>query len=209
MKTQCTEELFLKDVAQHRMTILRDDGVYRHIRFKKPDSGNMYFDLITWPGWLCYSGDMGTYVFLRLEDMFEFFRTDRREVNGGKTLFINKPYWAEKIKSADRDGVKEYSPDKFREQIAHWLDSAEASQGVREAVAEEVLPCADDGEYAAHQAANIFEHDGFRFRDFWEATLTVYTFRFTWCCYAIAWGIQRYDDSKAAIEAPLPKECRA
>lgn len=77
MSDQCTEKRFLGDVAKHQMTILRDDGVNRHVRFKQPNSSNMFFDLITWPGCLCYTGDMGTYVFRRLEDMFEFFRTDR------------------------------------------------------------------------------------------------------------------------------------
>lgn len=195
----CTEQSFLKDVAGHRMTILRDDGVYRHIRFKKPDSGDMYFDLMTWPGWLCYSGDMGTYVFQRLPDMFEFFRTDRwRPHRGWGILYINLGYWSEKIQASDRDGVKRYSAEKFKAVVADWLDGAEASQEVRDAVAEEVLSCADDGEYRARMAANDFEREGFRFTDFWEADLTEYTYRFVWCCYAIAWGVQQYDNASAA-----------
>ena len=28
------------------------------------------FDIVTWPGYLCYSGDMGCFVFTRLPDMF-------------------------------------------------------------------------------------------------------------------------------------------
>ena len=52
------------------MIVLRDDGVYRHIRFKKPGTGCMHFDLVTWPGYLCYSGDMGCYVFCRLNARF-------------------------------------------------------------------------------------------------------------------------------------------
>lgn len=73
------EQRFLNDVANHEMIIIRDDGVNRHVRFKRPNSSCMYFDLITWPGHLCYTGDMGSYVFRRLEDMFEFFRTDRND----------------------------------------------------------------------------------------------------------------------------------
>lgn len=30
------EREFLKDIADHRMTVLRDDGLYRHIRFQEP-----------------------------------------------------------------------------------------------------------------------------------------------------------------------------
>ena len=90
MKT-CTEQIFLRDISMHQMSVLRDDGVNRHIRFKTPGTNSMYFDIITWPGFLCYTGDMGTYVFRRLEDMFQFFRTDREHMTlrDGATLAIN------------------------------------------------------------------------------------------------------------------------
>lgn len=101
MSRHPTEESFLKDVAGHQMTVVSENGVHRHVRFKKPSTGNMHFDLITWPGYLAYSGDM---------------------------------------------------------------------------------------------AAQEFESsDGFRFTDFWEVDSTEYTFRFIWCCYALAWGIRQYD----------------
>ncbi len=44
-----TEEGFLKDVSCHQMTVLRDEGVFRHVRFSRPDSSSYRFDLITWP----------------------------------------------------------------------------------------------------------------------------------------------------------------
>lgn len=87
MSATCTEERFLRDVAKHEMTVIRDDGVHRHIRFKQPDSGMMFFDLITWPGFLCYCGDMGTYVFQRTQDMFGFFRKN------GRLDGIDRRYW--------------------------------------------------------------------------------------------------------------------
>ena len=96
MTRESTEADFLKDVAAHEMEILRDDGVYRHIRFKKPGTWCMHFDLVTWPGYLAYSGDMGCYVFSRLNDMFEFFRTDREYLQrDGRQLCINLCYWSE------------------------------------------------------------------------------------------------------------------
>lgn len=191
------EAKFLKDVAAHEMKVLKDDGAYRHLSFRKPGTYCMGFDLITWPGYLAYTGDMGCYVFTRIEDMFEFFRTDRKRVKEGKTLYINLSYWGEKCASRDRDGIKEYSADTFRAEIQRWLDEEEASDEVREEVKGAVLSRADDGEYAAHEAARDFEHDGFRFSDFWERDLTEYTYRFIWCCYALAWGIRKYDESRA------------
>jgi hypothetical protein len=46
-------------------------------------------------------------------------------------------------------------------------------------------------------------HEGlqFHFQDLWESNFERYTFHFIWCCYAIAWGIKTYDESKATTEA--------
>jgi len=89
---------FARDVANHKLTVLRDEGLYRHLRFKAPDGSTYWFDLITWPGYLTITGDMGTYVFARTQDMFEFFRSHR------STGFpINPGYWAEKIRAADQN----------------------------------------------------------------------------------------------------------
>ncbi len=79
-RSQCDEARFLKDVANHEMQIIRDDGVQRHLRFKKPGTMCYHFDLITWGGHLCYTGDMGTYVFTRVHDMFDFFRMGDQQV---------------------------------------------------------------------------------------------------------------------------------
>ena len=35
-KQTCSVDHFLKDVADHTMTVLRDDGVNRHLHFRKP-----------------------------------------------------------------------------------------------------------------------------------------------------------------------------
>lgn len=203
MKPSCTEEIFLKDVANHEMTVLLDNGVYRHIRFKNPNSFINHFDIVTYPGYLCYSGDMGSYVFNRLEDMFNFFR----QGNIDEGLKINPYYWSEKVEAqCRRDGIKEYSAEKFREVIIDWLDQEEdVTEDLRQAVNDEVLCAAGDGEHEARRVVDDFEHDDFRFRDFWETDLTVYTYRFIWCCYAIVWAIDAYD-KKLTPEVELVKE---
>ncbi len=33
---------FPVDIKDHKLTILKDDGIYRHIRLKKPGSSEMY-----------------------------------------------------------------------------------------------------------------------------------------------------------------------
>lgn len=214
MTHECTEARFLNDIAEHEMIVLRDDGVYRHISFKKPGTSCMHFDLITWPGYLCYTGDMGTYVFSRLLDMFEFFRTDREYMlkEEGKTLKINLGYWSEKAEATDKnDGLTEFDEDKFRRVIndyrVGWMrdlkergTSKEDRRELWESVENEVMGAASDGEHRASAAAYEFSEkvDGytFMFEDLFEQSFDTYTHRFRWCCYALAWGIQQYDNAK-------------
>lgn len=81
--------MFVLDAHAHTMTVLRDDGPYRHLRFATPGTRMYAYDLITWPGSLCFQGDYGTWVFSRQEDMFAFFAQDTGDINPG--------YWAEKV----------------------------------------------------------------------------------------------------------------
>lgn len=207
-REHCTQERFLCDVALHGMEYIRDDGVYRHIRFRKDDTNDLSFDLITWPGHLCITGDMGTWVFSRINDMFKFFREERPNAD---TLFINTGYWSEKILAEDKIcGTATYDPDKFRELINQYLDDDPyVTKELRIAVARDVLAYADDGEDGARRAAADFKwHEKFYFRDFWEYNLRLKTYQFIWCCYAIVWGIRRYEQgyvmAKELVQPKLP-----
>lgn len=182
----CTKAEFDKRVAEHQLEILRDDGLYRHLRFRKPNTGRDGFDLVTWPGFLAYCGDMGDYMFQRTPDMLAFFR-------GGHDREPPFGYWAEKCVAHDRNGVKEYSPDRAREAIAEWLDDREATPSLRKDVEDEILTVLDDGEDSLRRVIGSFEHQGWSFQDFWEVDLTVCTFRFRFCCYALQWGVAKYD----------------
>lgn len=185
-------ESFLRDVAQHQTEIIRDEDMHRHARFRQAGTIVRNFDLITWPGHLCYTGDMGTYVFSRIRDMFVFFRNSEQK--------INPCYWGEKLLAIDKQcGFKQYDPDTFRQRIAEALDSAEASDEVRGEVECQVLSHADE-EHDAMRAAYEFEHNGFRLQDFWEYDCTKYTFHYIWCCRAIVWGINQYDAAKSKEE---------
>lgn len=224
--SECTEERFLKDVASHQMIVIRDDGVHRHIRFKRPGTGCMHFDLVTWPGYLCYCGDMGTYVFSRLDDMFEFFRTDREYANrNGRKLGINLGYWSEKLQAVDGNrneaGATEFSEDRFRSVINEyrkgWIGncrergcSKEDRRELWEAVDHQVLSRIDDdssGNVAMHAAYDFSERVGnktYSFDDLFDHDFTQFTYRFVWCCYALAWGVQQYDMPR--IGEPVAKE---
>ncbi|MGE4198639.1 MAG: hypothetical protein AB7G11_16130 [Phycisphaerales bacterium] len=200
-----TAESFLRDVSRHQMTVFHEDGVYRHLRFRQSDTWNMGFDLVTWPGYLCYTGDMGCYTFARLRDMFAFFREDSPSKDG--LLSISPRYWAEKCQAMDRtSGIQEYEPETFRSDIRRWIDDLaeyeddkERVQRIREAVERDVIPHADDGEHEAYRIAAMFECEDFFFDNLHEANFREYTHHYLWCCHAIVWGIRQYDAAKATV----------
>lgn len=158
MRTQQVSEQFAKDVASHQMTVLRDDGLYRHVRFMhtapNPKTGELekssfyWFDLVTWPGVLVINGDMDSFTFSRVEDMFTFFRGTR----------INPQYWAEKVR-AGRSDVTRYDEEYFRRVVAEHIEGDEDEwPGLTEAVAAQVLAAEDIGyEEGARSVLDAFE----------------------------------------------------
>jgi hypothetical protein len=158
---------------------------------------------------------MGTYVFSRLDDMFEFFRTDRLHSRNGDSLAINPSYWGEKLQAIDRgDGYKKWSADRFnqivKEQLVEWWRESgldrEGRKRLREEVTSDVLDhCFDDDSgHFAMQAAFSFETEiggrKFEFVDFFDHQFEEYSYRFIWCCYAIAWGVKHYDEQQPTAE---------
>ena len=188
------KEQFNEDIKTHKMRIFHDDGIYRHLNFKG-DSGSHFFDIITWPGSLTIHGDMGTYVFSRIEDMFSFFCGND----------IDLSYWAEKCvsESVYGDGVEVYSEEKFRKYVNDYVEEYlesydwddEKKNNLREAVRVEVL-CHHDNEYGAYRDIVDFSHGHFNFHDFWESSLKEYTPYFIWCLHAIVYAIKEYDNAK-------------
>lgn len=201
----CSRERFAADIKTHEMTILRDDGVYRHLRFKRPDSSTYYFDLITWPGHLAMTGDMGANLFSRTNDMFEFFRTDR--MHG--SCDINPGYWAEKIQTDDRDAHKEWVVEKFNSIITNLLNEYLADcdldeddqKELREKVSDELFD--PDDEHQAVERLREWRDDNFDIDLCDFPNDKQFTYHYIWRCRAIAWAIKVYDthkDEQAAAE---------
>jgi hypothetical protein len=187
---------FVSDTDKHVMTVLHDDGLYRHLRFKAPDTGFYWFDLVTWPGHLSITGDMGALTFARLADMFAFFR---------QGADINPGYWGEKVVAGE---VRAYSEDAFREWVADNVTRGKESKPDLEwkridyYVELEVLDesCYRDGAVAAVSEWNDGGNAdmlGFAFNTD-DADFTDFTNRFLWCCHAIRWGIEQYDTQKGS-----------
>ena len=196
MKREPTAEQFLAEVAKHQMTVELNQGLHRNLKFGQPTNSNMWFGLATWPGYLTIYGDMGTWTFRRLDDMFRFFRDEE--------LKINPSYWAEKIKGGNRDGsdsAKVFEEEEFRERLFEQLEHHYGFDGdklkeIREALEEDLDSCGG-GEHFLMNAAYEFSHgergDKFHFDPCELPSGKVYSYHFIWCLYAIVWGIQQFD----------------
>lgn len=188
---------FLKNVYNHKIHVLRDDGVYRHLRFDNAGSCVYHFNLTTWPGYLCISGDMGCFVFSRPNDMFEFFRRD--------ILGINPDYWSEKLEAIKKGGYDEFSPEKFKSQILEYVDDNFDPDDSDDVTKEDILndlenrvfTCIFDEEYDAIEAIQTFNSMSIFTIEIEDIDYMEYTYNFLWCLYAIVWGIQQYDKAKS------------
>ena len=146
--------------------------------------------------------------------MLMFFRTDREHMRlkNGKTLAINPSYWGEKLEAIDRcDGFKAFSEEKFNRIVAEYLvqwvrenacrTTKEQRRELWNSVVSEVIYAdGDSGGHRKQSAAYDFYHfvnddvGNFEFVDLWEHDFTEYTYRFMWCCYALGWGVLKYDE---------------
>ena len=187
---------FLADVAAHRLHVLHEDGLYRHLRFKADATHIGHFDLVAWPGHLTVCGDREAYVFSRQHDMFEFFRAGR----------VNPVYWSEKtVHVGGRQSCREYSEAATRALVTeHLADAEEDYPGVTAAWAgyidhcDEVALTAEDTardelERFVYRPAGWTDERPFAFFDVWEWDLTDWGWHFLWSYHAIRWGIQQYD----------------
>lgn len=197
--TRTTNEVagrFPGDVRDHALTVLRDDGVYRHLRFAKPGTYCGSFDVLTWPGRLCFCGDMGTFVFARVEDMLTFFRRNAPSYD----------YWAEKVEAQDRDGVRAYDQETFLAKARELIDEAVAEldeatrAAVRDEFEEQVLNRSEN-DIDAHQALAEFNEHGVSFSDSWEYSFEDFTYRYAWCCNALVWAVKTYDAHRAQLSS--------
>lgn len=201
---------FKRETAQHEMTVVHDDGLYRHLKFrrsywrppllKQQRSSFYWFDLITVPGALIFQGDGDTFAFRRDEDMFAFFRMSAW--NGRP----NVTYWAEKV-TTDRDALKRYDGELFvRVMREHYVELIR-DRGVPPGTSKALLSFAEDYDLSyevnAHTFLNEFEYDGFQFEDTWELyeRFRDYDRWFLWALHAIVWGIAQYDQHRAKAVA--------
>lgn len=193
---------FLAEVGKHKLTILHDDGLYRHLYVGQPGTGIWSWSVVTWPGHIAVTGDIGEgYTFTRLEDMFEFFRRNPNQLDT-----INSDYWAEKL--VRRDGAQVYSQEKFQDNVDDVVDdwcatlSKKDRKALRAAVQEEI-----HDQIEGYYATDYRTVEQFRFRDstgyehyfadFWDYSANVHDSGLLRAMHAIVRAIHMYDEQKA------------
>jgi hypothetical protein len=193
---------FLRDVRDHKMTIELDQGLHRCIRFGRTRAASAYhFRLVTWPGHLSISGDMGDYTFSRLHDMFTFFRFAGPEYD--KTDRINVGYWDEKLTSVCKSGGREeLDEEAYTDAVRRCLNShingmslSDAKRVMRDVRWDNLLEApssvreAQDRIYAWRCPVT----GNCPFAEFWNYRITKASYHLVWCLRAIQWGIKQYD----------------
>ncbi|WP_455819431.1 hypothetical protein [Pseudomonas cerasi] len=204
---------FIRDVSSHQMEVIREDGLYRHLRFSRPTTRAYSFDIVTWPGYLTVTGDMGTWTFSRITDMFEFF-TDKHF--GVRDSFqINLGYWSEKLESGTGRGryenpCFEFDGDAFDKGLQEWLnsyledcedeeDAGTAKEAVRELTGNGFRQ-ESDAYHALNDAYFPCDVSSYDILEGMGSTMT-HSHHYVWICYAIVWGIERHNNKKLALKA--------
>lgn len=212
----------LIDTAHHRLEILRDDGVYRHLRMQQPGTNFYYYDIITWPGYLTVTGDMGTWTFSRAHDMFRFFGAWDGQINTG--------YWSEKLEAGSGCSArelleKEFDEDEFCESLKEYFsgyledneangseddddwddedDTPDSEKAVIREIVRELCSANLCYEHDAYQA--VYDADWPEGWSTWDIcdglTFKTYTSHFRWILFAITWAISKYHNTKLVDKA--------
>lgn len=180
-----------KSLAEHTVTELHSHGMYRHWRCQTPGTWHMGFDIVTWPGSLCYTGDMGYYLFQRTDDMVSFMRRS----------CMSYSYAAEKCVAHD-GRLEEWRKEVFEEVLKDRLDESKEDGGTftvmvrgrweERSVAEAIEEVRHEYSLyeSEHEAIKAMHESGL-----WDGgdlpSCKAYTYHFLWCLHATKWFCER------------------
>lgn len=202
------------NTANHTLTVLHDDGLYRHLRMSAGNSIAFSWDIITWPGSLAIRGDIGReLVFTRHTDMLDFFRDPDYDVTvaGGGAPRINPDYWAEKTKTAE---LKTFELEPAMAEVAeHMVDALTWSTSYNDWSENLATYCAlveawkdfrsachigDDEEKQRAIISWLMNNPDVGDADAWEWDLRVWDYNYLMTCYAIVATVAAWDRRNSA-----------
>lgn len=174
-------------LSKHQIITKKIDGLYRQWWCGCPDSGCDWFYIVTWPGYMCYCGDMGDYVFQRVDDMVLFMRRSAMSFD----------YAAEKC-IAHGSPIRKYCYEVFEdllndeEKLLEEEYEPEDQQGRRDKIAD--LRAQINEESHEHEAYMAISDSGL-----WDGcdfpSCEAFDFHFLWCLHAIDWFTKNVKDA--------------
>lgn len=203
---------FLQETREHKLTVVFDAGLRRHLRVAKPGTGMWSWSLITWPGYLTTVGDVADgYLFRREEDMIDFMRLSplhRRNSPEGEIPSIDYRYWAEKLVGRERRDVRRYDARAFKRLVLDRLDESdefsaetiaelkpqyvESARQRRAELLASAAAAADDERTAREwleENVDLMGQD-----TYWESDLGDWDVHFLYACWAIELTIRLWDE---------------
>lgn len=154
----------------------------------------MSFNVVTWPGSLCFTGDMGEYLFQRTNDMVAFMRSawpdygymaEKCVASNGELKEFREELFHAVLKERIREGIQRGKGGRFAKSTytVHYGGGRKEEKSVKEAV-RDVLR-----EYESysdpHDATRAMYESGLWWDDL--PSCKDYTVGFLWCLHAIHW----------------------
>jgi hypothetical protein len=214
MKDQLTKsrKRFTSEVRDHKMKVLRNDKVYRHLRFMDPKNSAYWFEIHTGPNFLLFRGDGDSYVFSNGDQ--DMFRSFRNSIGKNGSLHPDPGYWTQKLSSSEQ--AEKWDTDTFQEDLAQYItDMVEQDvvpkeheerlrQEVENHLMYEDLHAADLAIRTLLEFDFYFNepdrYDSTKTPDFefdecyeWITTCTEYDWWYLWALHGICWGIHQFD----------------
>lgn len=198
---------FLEDIKNHELTIHLDQGLYRDLTVAIPGSSDYHYHITTRPGYLFFSGDMGSFTFSRLPDMFNFFRSN----NSNR---INPWYWHEKLEAVCKRGGAttfdfEHVQERLKDYLANFIENLDPLDEDDLSKIEEATEAVDnfcnyldESEWEYVHAINDWDSynaGGMTLDDFWESRPEKLTHHYLWTCHAIVHAIKLYDEATKEV----------
>ncbi|GAA2770495.1 hypothetical protein [Streptomyces showdoensis] len=212
---EAARERFASDSVGATMTLVKDEGVYRHLAFRFPKSSWEWCEILTWPGALILRGGLGCWSFTRTEDMFDLFRPSSPDEG------VDPVYWAEKLVPGSGAEVMKYDAERAEAYVREAVEAAvKAYDHVSAEEAEEWLSSdwsgADFSTEAdlmrslgrfealvdAHRPTSTFGRGDYQEFSFpvHEWDLRRYNDWFLLACEMLPWAVGQYD---AAVLVPV------
>jgi len=196
-------EQFEKNTTEHELIVLQDEGLYRHLRCMAPGTRIWSWDIVTWPGYLAITGDIGDgWVFTREPDMLTFM------LPISEPYRINADYWWEKMPEHLRRAAKPFSADRLKqralESIEDWGIGKKQTEKAKAAFLADFDPYSDEPDLRLLLDEFTFtDKDCWEgsFADTWEWDTSDWDHHFLLALFAIVWATERYAALQPATAA--------